>query len=155
MFRSLATWWACMLQSFIALHEQILGFQHQYVSSASDSHVPSCCWKNLAIVSYCKYCMFRSQQHGEHVCYGHSLHFVHMLVDRFPILFISMIDYADHMPCMNCREEEINHGWVLFCQFWKLFLGCILSHGFCRIVFSICACRVWWRRGLKVVGKRV
>jgi hypothetical protein len=31
-----------------------------------------------------------------------------MLVARFPILFISMIDYADHMPCMNCRVEEIN-----------------------------------------------
>ncbi len=52
--------------------------------------------------------MFRSQQHGEHVCYRHSLHFVQMLVARFPILFISIIDYADHMPCMNCREEEIN-----------------------------------------------
>ncbi len=48
--------------------------------------------------------MFRSQQYGEHVCYVHSLHFV----ARFPILFISMIDYAGHMPCMNCREEEIN-----------------------------------------------
>jgi hypothetical protein len=24
------------------------------------------------------------------------------------ISYISMIDYGDHMPCMNCREEEIN-----------------------------------------------
>jgi len=52
--------------------------------------------------------MFGSQQHGGHVCYGHSLHFVQMLVARFPILFISMIYCADHMPCMNCTEEEIN-----------------------------------------------
>jgi hypothetical protein len=50
--------------------------------------------------------MFRSQQHGEHVCYGHSLHFMEILIARFPILFISMIDYADHMPCMNCKKKR-------------------------------------------------
>jgi len=54
--------------------------------------------------------MLRSQQHGEHVCYGHSLHFVHMLVARFPILFISMIDYAGHMPSMNCRGRNQSGG---------------------------------------------
>jgi hypothetical protein len=29
-----------------------------------------------------------------------------ILIARFPILFISMIDYADHMPCMNCRKKN-------------------------------------------------
>ncbi len=64
--------------------------------------------KKMVIVSYYKYCMFRSQQHDEHVCYGHSLDIMQMLIAIFLVLFISMIEYVNLVLCMNCKAKEIN-----------------------------------------------